>query len=416
MKSFKKHSIEIGIFLSFILPPAGIALLLLCGIQTLNSLWKRGEKIKFSPGLFLLSCLFLSSIGSAFAMHDFSYFLVSALILAYIGLYVKIISQGAQRTFTALKWMTVCAGLYFYMLYPFQEKLLGKSVTSVLTGTALFGPGTPVHYERLIGAAYNPNFSAAILLLGFSFLLAECLACVRSSKWPLTAFWSAIACLFAHAIILTGSKSGFAVMLILLALFAFRLNKMMAILLVGILALNTQVILSWMPRSADLTASAQVRKEIWRNALTLWQEHSLFGLTPIGFHKEYVLQFHEAVPHAHNLVIGMFTEYGALGGTAFLLVVLINLCKLFMLNFASLQNKKQLDVFLIGLPVILLTGMFDYVIYSPQVAVVSIILLALWDKYTSKITWLSPRVREHARSIWWSLGFKTAAKSKNTHS
>jgi O-antigen ligase len=113
-------------------------------------------------------------------------------------------------------------------------------------------------------------------------------------------------------------------------------------------------------------------------------------MTPLGFKKEYYHYFLEKIPHAHNMLLGIFTEYGALGGIAFLTVVVINGYKVFSLYFSKQDNKVYLDVFLFSLPVVLLTGVFDYVLYSPQVALLIIILMACWDKYTERLTMPNP--------------------------
>jgi O-antigen ligase len=150
---------------------------------------------------------------------------------------------------------------------------------------------------------------------------------------------------------------------------------------------------------------------IWERSIQLWQEHSLFGTTSLGFHKEYFFHFHENMPHAHNMVIGIFTEYGSLGGMAFLCVVALNIYKVISFYFSQ-NNKMHLDVFLLSLPVILLTGIFDYVIYSPQVSLLMMILLASWDKYTARVALLDPRIISTIRHTMWSFSIKPF-KNKN---
>jgi O-antigen ligase len=407
----KKHFIEINIFLCFILPPVGIALLVLSGWHYLHHVWKEGKRLNLSPGLFLIGCLFVSSIGAAIAMDEYSYFLVSALLLAYFGLYLKIKNNSVKKTIYAFKWITIYGGVYFYCMYPVQQVLMNLKITSYFTGTALIGHLNIQNYERLIGSAYNPNFSVALLLFGLSFLLAEFYKNIRRTSYRKAALQTAGIFMFIHAIFLTGSRAGFSVMLIIFILIIFRWNKIGAILFVFIMGINIQLLMNWMPRSEKLIESTGIRKEIWRNSFELWQDHSLFGMTALGFYKEYFYDFNEHIPHAHNLVMGIFTEYGALGGIAFVIVVLINVYKVLSLYLLKQQNKEHLDIFLLSLPVMLLTGVFDYVLYSPQVALLAIILMACWDKYTERLH-LNPQVMFNVKKWFVSISLKTW-KNKN---
>ncbi|MFC0236625.1 O-antigen ligase family protein [Fictibacillus phosphorivorans] len=409
----RKYSLETSLVLCFILPPAGIFLLLLIGSCFLHRTCREGRRINLTVGHFLLSCMFLSTIGSAIVMQDYSYFLISAMILAYLGLYLKIMNDGILRIFVAFKWITICGGLYYYVLYPFQHILVEQPIMSYIVGTALVGPFNLENIQRLRGAAYNPNFTVTLLLLGLSFLLAESLKSLRKSAYLTLCMQLLVTGLFIHAIFLTGSKAGFSIMLIILMLTVFRWSRMLSFHFACLLAANIPMLIGLMPRSAQLWASADTRKVIWEHSFHLWQEQSLFGMTPIGFYKEYFYFYHAKLPHAHNMVLGMFTEYGALGGIAFLIVVIINIYKVLSLYCLKQTNKEHLDVFLLSLPVILLTGIFDYVLYSPQVAVIAIILLASWDKYTARISLVNPLVISYVKKWPWTLLLKN---SKNRES
>jgi O-antigen ligase len=411
LNTVKKNFIEISIFLCFILPPVGIALFVFTGWHYLHHICKEGKRINLSPGLFLISCLFVSSIGAAIAMDDYSYFLVSALLLAYFGLYLKIKNNSVKKTIHAFKWITIFGGVYFYCMYPVQQELMNQKITSYFMGTALIGHLNVQHYERLIGSAYNPNFSVALLLFGLAFLLAEFYKNIRRTFYRKAVLQAVVIGMFIHAIFLTGSRAGFSIMLIIFILIIFRWNKIWATLFVLLLGMSSHLILKWMPRSEQLMESTDIRKEIWRNSFELWQDHSLFGITALGFYKEYFYDFNERIPHAHNLIMGIFTEYGALGGIAFVIVVIINMYKVASFYLSKPDNKEHLDIFLLSLPVMLLTGVFDYVLYSPQVAVLAIILMACWDKYTERLH-LNPRVMFYVRKWLITISLKTW-KNKN---
>ncbi|WP_416729754.1 O-antigen ligase family protein [Fictibacillus sp. JL2B1089] len=334
-KYIKEHHFELSVGFCFILPPIGLLLMLLIGWYSLHRVWKEGQPLSFTPSLFLFGSLFISTIGSCILMENYSFLLISALILAYIGIYIKMKTDGIQKFFTSFKWLTVAGGLFFYCLYPFQQELMAQPVLSYLTGTALIGSTHIQEYERLIGSAYNPNFSVALLLFGLAFLLAECLKSIRKSNWIKLVFFVMLVGPFLHAILLTRSRAGFCISIVILILFTFRWNKLIAFVLIAVLALNHRIIGTLMPRYHDLLQSADVRKEIWIHSFKLWQSHSLFGTTPIGFYKEYFYYYHEKVPHAHNVILSMFSEYGSLGGIAFLIVILINVYKVTWLYFSK---------------------------------------------------------------------------------
>lgn len=412
--SFKTYQLEISLFLCLIVPPVGVFLLLFNGWFSLHQIWKQRKRVELTPGLFLLGCMFVSSICASITMNNYSFFLVSALILAYIGLYAKILNNSL-KILTVFKWATIFGGIYCYCIYPFQKFLMAKPVLGYLTGTALIGPVRIdlQHYTRLIGSTYNPNFTVALLLLGISFLFADCLDSLRRAAYLKLALQFAAAGMFTHAILLTGSKAGFAIMLIIFIFFLFRWNKWISIVLITLMGMNIPLIIKWMPRSEELLVSAEIRKEIWKRSFYLWQEHSLFGTTPIGFYKEYFYYFNEHVPHAHNMILGIFTEYGSLGGIAFLLVIFINLYKVIYLYLSNSKEKVYLNVFLLSLPVVLLTGVFDYVLYSPQVALLAIILLASWDKYTAKVSLVNPRLRSFMKEWISNHSFRTSQNNKS---
>jgi O-antigen ligase len=139
------------------------------------------------------------------------------------------------------------------------------------------------------------------------------------------------------------------------------------------------------PRVDSVIQASQTRFDIWKGSFTIWQEHSLFGVTPLGFGQEYLKHYNEFVPHAHNILIGMFAEYGTLGGLAFLLLVSLNLVKCVHLFFSIRRKKYFLDSFLLGLPIILLTGVFDEPLFSPQIGFLTVVFLACWDQYSKRI-------------------------------
>ena len=76
-----------------------------------------------------------------------------------------------------------------------------------------------------------------------------------------------------------------------------------------------------MPRNDTIDGSFQIREDIWRNSIEMWNQHFLFGTTPHGFTIAYDNLFNQGVPHAHNIFIGFFAEFGVIGGLAFLILL-----------------------------------------------------------------------------------------------
>jgi hypothetical protein len=58
------------------------------------------------------------------------------------------------------------------------------------------------------------------------------------------------------------------------------------------------------------------------------------------------------------------------------------------LCFLKAKKKVLLNFFILSLPVILLTGIFDHPLVSPQTALLITILVACWDRYTERLSFV----------------------------
>jgi O-Antigen ligase len=378
-------SIEISVLLCFLLPPAGILFLFLIGLHTFYKQWFVKQWFVFSLSSYFFLCLFISSIGASILMKEITYLSISVMILGYWGLYVKILESEKNRLFQRFRFIMIFGGIYSCLIGWVSKWITFPTALSYLTGTVLFGKVEPKNYSRLIGCEYNPNFTVYILLLSISFLFALLLTSIKTKQFIGLIWQIPFLLLLSYGVVETGSRAGFATMIVIYFLFFFRLNRFFFIIstIIGVFLLKW--LFHLIPRVDSVIQASQTRFDIWKGSFTIWQEHSLFGVTPLGFGQEYLKHYNEFVPHAHNILIGMFAEYGTLGGLAFLLLVSLNLVKCVHLFFSIRRKKYFLDSFLLGLPIILLTGVFDEPLFSPQIGFLTVVFLACWDQYSKRI-------------------------------
>jgi O-antigen ligase len=382
-QSFRKlSSLELRILLCFFLPPLGIFLLLLTGLYTIRKQWKENKRFVFSLSSFFFLCLFISTIGAAISMNEIFYLSFSVMILGYWGLYLRILETDKNQLFQHFRLIMIFGGVYSCVIGWISKWYTFPPAISFITGTMLFGPN---NHNRLIGCGYNPNFTVFILLIAISFTLSYLLASLRSNRFVSLVWQLPIILILSYGVVQTGSRAGFVSMILIYLIFIFRLNRTIFIFCTIFSLSLSKWLLHLMPRNESVIHSLQVRHEIWKNSYKIWQDHAFFGVTPIGFGKEYLNHFNEFIPHAHNMLIGMFAEYGTLGGLALLLIICLNLVKYFHLYFPKRNKKCLLDSFLLGLPIIILTGVFDEPLFSPQIGFLAVILLACWDRYTKRM-------------------------------
>jgi len=384
-QSFRQlTALELRLLLCFLLPPLGVFLLLLSGLHTICKHWKEKKRFVFSLSSYFFLCLFISTIGASISMKEISYLSVSGMILGYWGLYLRILDTEKNQLFQHFRLIMIFGGVYSCVIGWFSQWYTFPLAVGYLTGTVPLGLG---HFDlnRLVGCTYNPNFTVYILLISISFLLAHLLASLRSKRFVHFVWVFPILFLLSYGVIQTGSRAGFASMILIYLLFIMRLNRYIFIISILFILSLSKWLLHLMPRNELVNLSIQVRKDIWKSSYKIWQDHSIFGVTPIGFGQEYLKDYNEVVPHAHNILIGMFAEYGTLGGVAFLLVICLNLVKCIHLFFSIRSHKCLLDSFLLSLPIIILTGVFDEPLFSPQIGFLTVILLACWDRYTKRM-------------------------------
>ena len=379
----KNRIFEIGTILCFLVPPVGMFILLIVSFFTIFKTWKT-KQFNYSLVSFFFTCLFISTIGAVIQMKNLFLLIDSIMILVYWGIYLKIASTSSMNAFRNFKWIMIFGGIYNCIIGWVYQGIQMHPILEFLMGTMLFADTIPQNYTRLIGSSYNPNFTMYLLLIAVALIFAEILTNIRKRHWKHVSWKIPILLVLSNGVLATGSRAGFIIMICIYLLFFLRLNKIFFFVSAAITILQSNLLLQLMPRNDLIDDSFKVREAIWMNSIELWSEHFLFGTTPHGFRAAYGNLFPNAVPHAHNMFIGFFAEYGIIGGIAFLMVVgvtLLNIVNLFIIND---KNDSLIEYFLLSLPIMVLTGVLDEPTFSPQIGLLSIMLLSYWDQYYKK--------------------------------
>lgn len=384
-------ALEWAILFLFILPPIGIIWLIGMGIcHGINRMLRKENLHILHPPTFFFFVASLASIGACLRTEKVVYACIPVMILGYFGMYLYIKDKRSAWRLHHFSRMLIIGGLYVAMVGQFQlqEEYTygGDWRIGMLTGLMPLGLEET---GRLFGSAYNPNFAAFLLLLALSSLIVGALQASENFKRKKISFilHTALALPIGTAIIQTGSRTGVAIMIVLLILFAWKISRWVSASLLAfccICLLYTGSLSNVIPRFESMSQSFETRQVIWEHSIQVWQTSPLFGVTPLGFQETYALFDKAGVAHAHNLLLGLFCEYGVLGGTAFLFLVIWYIHKAVKAIMPSQQHKKP-GLFLFSLPILPLTGIFDHPLASPQTALLAIILLAGWEREVDEV-------------------------------
>ncbi|WP_027415455.1 O-antigen ligase family protein [Aneurinibacillus terranovensis] len=381
------HILELGILLLFLLPPIGIGCLLVTGWYHIYKIIRKKATLYINLSTIFFLSLLLASIGALIEFHQWKYILVPLMILGYLGLYLHVKDHGKLSSMRTYKQKVIWGSIYIFIVGQIQ--LFGDTfysstgVLGMLTGSLLLGYDKP---DRLFGSAYNPNFASFLLLFALAFLLVDLLNQLRKGFSKKTILSVGMIAAIAVAVAETGSRTGVVCMIVLFLLFSFRYRWVFGGASLCLLTfIGENKISELLPRTQNIGESAYTRKVIWENSVHIWYNHPFFGVTPIGFKDAYAQLAEGGITHAHNIVLGFFSEYGTIGGLTFIFLVICTFYKLSKAALALKNQKRYLDLFLFTMPIILITGIFDHPLVSPQTALPAIILLGSWDRYSSRV-------------------------------
>ncbi|RAL24352.1 O-antigen ligase family protein [Thermoflavimicrobium daqui] len=224
--------------------------------------------------------------------------------------------------------------------------------------------------ERSAGTAGNSNITAAMLIC---FALMSIYAqSVLYKRWQkITAF--GVFLLFCYSIYLTGSRGAW-VGLVVGLLVQIWMKGHRKITLAILLSLGSVVALfpSLIPRSDTILTTFQARMKIWKVAVEIFKEHWLIGALPLHFAQIFHQKTGEAVYHAHNVFLGIASEFGIIGFGLFVMLIVVTMIR--ARRWRKLTNSKEercLAGMLVSLIIALLgQGMYDYPLLTPQVGLI----------------------------------------------
>ncbi|MDP4087396.1 MAG: O-antigen ligase family protein [Bacillota bacterium] len=377
----REQPIMAGLALLIFLPPIGIFYMFFLGGKEIfrNIKARKGIPFDFITVLFLI--MFLSSIGSALQQQHLIYLLVSITIVLFYGVYLLALTQNMSTQINYFSWIFIFGGVYQYIFGLLNRVLFIKgwsnSIVGYLTGSHLLGF---LGHNRLYGSAYNPNYSAFLLVFALGFLLVKLLKTIRCKTFKQLLLYIPLLILIILGINATGSRSGFGVILVLFGIFLLRLSLRFTILTITLICINGYWLFQIFPRSHEIISNFGTRMYIWKNSIDLIMQYPQFGLNPIGFPEKYFAQTGHHAAHAHNIFLAFFTDFGIIAGMVFVgfsIVILFNIIKLLKYN----GSKVFFEWFLFSIPILGLTGLLDFPLSSPQIALPALILVSKWQQY-----------------------------------
>ncbi|SFX67716.1 O-antigen ligase [Thermoactinomyces sp. DSM 45891] len=220
---------------------------------------------------------------------------------------------------------------------------------------------------RSIGTTGNSNLTAALLIC-FA-LLSIYASSVLEGKWKKTLAFSMFF-LFCTAIAYTGSRGAWIGLVIGLIVQVWMTGQRkwtvgLFAAFVGVVSFFPSII----PRKDTLATTIDDRFQVWSTSWEIFQDNWLLGALPIHFGQLYKQITGKIIYHAHNVVLGIASEYGVIGLLLFSALIFMTIRRARAWRKAANQKgEKRLAGMLISQTVALLGhGMYDYPIISPQV-------------------------------------------------
>ncbi len=270
----------------------------------------------------------------------------------------------------------LCLILYLtaHMTPALQRRLLDLvCLLSIPAALIAFVQRYALGIERVSSLFWNPNYYAAAL----EFVLLIAANQLLSRKGRLERVYS-LSLLLVNLVALdaTGCRSAWVALLIgMVALLALNRKPLQAVLVLlggaGAIYLST-MIPELLPRMTHLGPAADVRVDIWRQALSYIRENPLFGTGTMAYFNLSA----GAYPHAHNLYLDMLLNYG-LVGCLMLAGFLLPLLRGALRGLVSTRTDGSPYALLFAATAALLThGLTDVTILWPQTAVLFSLLLS----------------------------------------
>lgn len=370
-----------GLKLLAILPPLGIAWLIYLSRGQWLQLIKRPKSFGRDP--FLAFILLLMGVtGLNLNHHDYRSVWLSLLMLfVLLNLWLLCRQTTQMISLHALRRFIIQFGLYITisgnLFHWLNQWLTLPNWFKFLLGDLLWGYAA--NQNRLFGSAYNPNDACCLLLIALGLLLAQLTSQSATPIAPRTHLRNAVLVfVLSLGVYQTKSRTGLAILAILLIVTAFQLFRRHRLWLTGLLISGSALGWAFFPRSHSFSASLQTRLTIWHNSFDLFKQAPLLGVTYFGFARRYFRLTGTYVPHAHDILLMLLASFGILGGVGFLALVVNSGWHL--TKSWHEHQQPNLRYFIMTLPIILAYGLTDFVLSSLQVLIIIFLLVAYWHR------------------------------------
>lgn len=220
---------------------------------------------------------------------------------------------------------------------------------------------------RSVGTSGNSNLAAALLIC-FALLSIYASSVLKKGWQKIVAI--ALFFVFCAAIWCTGSRGAWVGLVVGFIVQVWMTGHRkrtvgLVLFLIGVVIAYPQII----PRKDTLAYTISDRFKVWSTAFDIFREHWLIGTLPLHFGQIFAKKAGFYVYHAHNVFLGIATEYGSIGLILFLALVFTTVRRARRWRkTANSKEEKRLAGMLISQTIALLGhGMYDYPITSPQV-------------------------------------------------
>lgn len=393
------------LFLSIILTPLLPPVALLCVASVVLWHWKKQPKKVFEwPEKVFMGFMIISAIswlinpswyyGIPVAIITIGMFGLYFLLSVWIRHFVQWTWQDVQQIYLAF-WL---GGLFVALIVFFQQMDWDVINDSFIGYILQFYNEFRFQSEwsvRSIGTSGNSNLTAALLIC-FA-LMSIYAASVLQKKWQKGLAFVVFA-IYVTAIWCTGSRGAWAGLLIgLIVQLWMTGHRKRTVTITLAIFLLIYCFPEIIPRKETLQATIDVRLEVWTTAFDIFREHWLLGVQPLHFGQLFVNKAGFYVFHAHNILLGVASEYGTVGLLLFLslLVVTVQRARRWR-KVANRKEEKRLAGMLVSQTMALMGhGMYDYPITAPQIGLLfmlSIIIIhtQYYRRCKNKPEWSEP--------------------------
>ncbi|TCS92795.1 O-antigen ligase family protein [Hazenella coriacea] len=401
------------LYLSILLSPfAPPVALLVIGVATILLYKQKWNFLGWPEGIFL-GFMILSFVSWLFNPSWFYWIPIGIIPIALFGAYflltlwirdiVKWTWQDVEKMYIHF-WL---GGLYVAAIVIIQQVDWAVLDSSWLGNILKFYNEfrwQSEHSVRSVGTAGNSNLAAAMLIC-FT-LMSIYASSVLQKNWQKLVSFGALL-LFCIAIWCTGSRGAWVGLVLGLIVQVWmtghrKRTVALTLFLIILVSIYPQVI----PRKDSLISTAEVRFSVWSNAFKVFQDYWLFGTLPLHFGQVFSEKAGFYVYHAHNVILGVASEFGVIGLALFTSLIFTTLrrARRWRKNANSKEEKRLAGMLISQVIALLGHGMYDYPIIAPQVGLMFFLsVIIIHTQYERRCLnrpeWSSPDTELNPRSL-----------------